>query len=387
MSSPPDLLNFGHSSAPNFRFYIHHPPPPYPLHSLPLYVCPSRPARARRRRVGSVSWRDSHRDDGHHQPPQATMGTAVNQTSMARLISLNSIDDWCIFAPPDAGVTIGESEAFEVAWCTQARNNARVIPDGVITGASFIKTDFYVELKAYGDFTKINLQAQDFGGELDPHGATGEGNPVGGNVTTNAVDGKDQSYEEWMSFISYNQVCFRICTNANATWSAGVMCEHKLDEMGCNFVMPGNYNFNGTFESCDGEVAYPPGVYITAIEGSSTGYSTFAQFFTGVLTQDGSAVSYTVGTTVTPSTVQMTPTSSNCKTTGSISNGVAIATNSAGSVSVVGTAASHTGSATGSTGSSSSGGSNDALSLKSYFHDGVTLVALIAGAAAIVVLH
>lgn len=24
------------------------------------------------------------------------------------------------------------------------------------------------------------------------------------------------------------------------------MCEHKLDEMGCNFVMPGNYDFNGT---------------------------------------------------------------------------------------------------------------------------------------------
>ncbi len=143
------------------------------------------------------------------------------------------------------------------------------------------------------------------------------------------------------------------------------MCEHKLDEMGCNFVMPGNYDFNGTFESCDGEVACmlysglsiyissvlmlikdPPGVYITSIEGSSTGYSTFAQFFTGVLTQDGSAVSYTVGTTVTPSTVQMTPTSSNCKTTGSISNGIALATNSAGSVSVVGTAASHTGTCT-----------------------------------------
>ncbi|KAF8918817.1 hypothetical protein CPB85DRAFT_1249171, partial [Mucidula mucida] len=165
---------------------------------------------------------------GTTNPPQATMGTAVNQTSMARLISLNSVDDWCIFAPPDAGVTIGESEAFEVAWCTQARNNARVIPDGVVTGASFIKTDFYVELKAYGDFTKLNLQDQDFG---------------------------DQSFEEWMSFISYNQVCFRICTNANDTWSAGVMCEHKLDEMGCNFVMPGNYDFNGTFESCDGEVA------------------------------------------------------------------------------------------------------------------------------------
>lgn len=59
-------------------------------------------------------------------------------------------------------------------------------------------TDFYVELKAYGDFTKLNLQASDFGGELDPHGATGEGNPVGGNVTSNAVTGDDVNFEEWM---------------------------------------------------------------------------------------------------------------------------------------------------------------------------------------------
>ncbi len=31
-------------------------------------------------------------------------------------------------------------QAIEVAWCTKARNNARVIPDGVITGVSFLKT-------------------------------------------------------------------------------------------------------------------------------------------------------------------------------------------------------------------------------------------------------
>ncbi|KIY69340.1 hypothetical protein CYLTODRAFT_372950 [Cylindrobasidium torrendii FP15055 ss-10] len=332
---------------------------------------------------------------GPNNPPKPTLGTDVNQTSMARLISLNSVDDWCIFAPPEEGVTIGESEAFEVAWCTKQRNNARVIPDGTITGASFIKTDFYVELKAYGDFTKLNLQASDFGGELDPHGATGEGNPVGGNVTSNAVTGDDVNFEEWMSFISYNQVCFRICTNANDTWDAAIMCEHKLDEMGCNFVMPGNYDFNGTFESCEGEVAYPPGVYITAIEGSSTGYSTFAQFFTGTITEGGSAVPYTVGTTVTPSSVQMTPSSSNCKTTKTISNGISLSTGADGSVSASGgAAATQTGdsssgasSSSGSSGSSSSdGGSDGALSLTSYFHEGVTVAALIAGGAAVVLL-
>jgi hypothetical protein len=78
---------------------------------------------------------------GSTNPPQATAPTAVNQTSMARLLSANSVseynstfslflrsdtrstdlsilppDDFCIFAPPEAGVTIGDSEAYEVAW-------------------------------------------------------------------------------------------------------------------------------------------------------------------------------------------------------------------------------------------------------------------------------
>lgn len=48
-----------------------------------------------------------------------------------------------------------------------------------------------------GDLTKLNIQQGDQGGELDPHGATGDGNPVGGNVTTNAT-GSDVHYEEWM---------------------------------------------------------------------------------------------------------------------------------------------------------------------------------------------
>lgn len=52
---------------------------------------------------------------------------------------------------------------------------------------------------AFGDFTKLNIQDGDYGGELDPHGPSGDGNPVGGNVTSNVVDGTtDVNYEEWM---------------------------------------------------------------------------------------------------------------------------------------------------------------------------------------------
>ena len=103
--------------------------------------------------------------------------------------------------------------------------------------------------------------------ELDPHGAYGDGNPIGGNVTSN-ITGSDQHFAEWMVcpcylslhtwasdlksppssqlYIDYNQFCLRVCTNANSTYSAEHMCWHELDEMGCQFVMPGNYNVNGT---------------------------------------------------------------------------------------------------------------------------------------------
>lgn len=74
-------------------------------------------------------------------------------------------------------------QTFEVAWCTQQRNNARVIPDGTLTGVSFLKTgqyitnyqqlfinmgyrylDAYVQIYGYGDFTKLNIPNGDFGG-------------------------------------------------------------------------------------------------------------------------------------------------------------------------------------------------------------------------------
>ncbi|KAF8968454.1 immunoreactive manno protein MP88 [Flammula alnicola] len=181
---------------------------------------------------------------GPTNPPQPTLGTAINQTSMARLLSLNSIDDFCLFAPPTLQ-NISDSETIEVAWCTQQRNNARLIPDGTISGVSFLKTDMYIQLLGFGDLTKLNIPAGDFGGELDPHGAFGSGNPIGGNVTSN-ITGADENFAEWMLYIDDNQFCIRVCTNANSTYSAANMCWHELDEMGCEFVMPGNYNVNGT---------------------------------------------------------------------------------------------------------------------------------------------
>ncbi|KAG6852838.1 hypothetical protein C0991_008677 [Blastosporella zonata] len=336
---------------------------------------------------------------GVTNPPEPTMGTAINQTSMSRLISANTIEDFCIFAPP-ALANISDSETIEVAWCTQQRNDARLIPDGTLTGVSFLQTDNYLQILGYGDFTQLNIPFGDWGGELDPHGAYGSGNPIGGNVTSN-ISGADEPYAEWMLYIDYDQFCFRVCTAANSTYSAAAMCWHELDEMGCEYVMPGNYNFNGTFETCEADVAYPPGWYPTATVDGTTLFSTFAQYFTGV-NPDGSG--YTVGTTVTPAAPYMTPSSSNCVTTATVSNGVDLAllgissTTAAASGSGSGATASvakatgtagSTGSTgtTGSAGSTTSGTSSNGASQSSQIYPVVTFISVLSGLAAVLFLH
>ncbi|KAJ7816438.1 immunoreactive manno protein MP88 [Mycena olivaceomarginata] len=146
-----------------------------------------------------ASARAAYPTGGTTNPPAPTMLTTINQKSMVRLLSINSIDNFCLFAPPTGPSNIADTETEEVAWCTLPRNNTRVIRDGVITGVSF---------------TKLTVAAGNAGGELDPHGAEGTGNPVGGN---------------WMLYMSADQFCLRACYNANATYSAAAMCGHKLD--------------------------------------------------------------------------------------------------------------------------------------------------------------
>jgi len=282
---------------------------------------------------------------GVTNPAEPSLGTSVNQTSYARLLSVNSVDDFCIFAPPVPNSVIGETETEEVAWCVQPRNDARVIPDGTLQAVHFVKTPLYVQVMGWGDFTKLNIQTGDQGGELDPHGATGLGNPIGGNVTSN-VTGTDVHYEEWMNYMSYTQFCIRVCTSENSTYSAALECQHTLDEMGCEWVMPGDYSQTG-FTSCDADSAFPPGIYPQA-NGST---STFAQRYTGSYTgADGATSLFTVGETVTPQTPYSTPASSNCVTYSSVGNGIASLSVTAGNVT-----ASTTAGASGASNGASSG--------------------------------
>lgn len=208
---------------------------------------------------------------------------------------------------------------------------------------------------ANGDFTKINLMPGDQGGELDPHGATGLGNPVGGNVTSN-ITGSDVFYEEWMNYISYQQMCIRICIAGSAEAPTKLVCQHTLDEMGCNFVMPGSYTDN-VFETCEADAAYPPGLYPQG-DGST---STFQQYYSSVYTDTANGKMYTFVNgspdQTTPTAAYSIPSSSSCATVSTISNGIASLVSSSSTSMATSASASK-----GSSGSSSGTGSNAAAS-------------------------
>lgn len=99
--------------------------------------------------------------NGRTNPPEpflAAVGSLVNQTSDSRLVTLNSVDDFCLFGPPEPGPdsTISNIEATAVAYCTQARNGARLIPDGIIHSAHFIRTPMYVQIQ--GEYLLLPYQ-------------------------------------------------------------------------------------------------------------------------------------------------------------------------------------------------------------------------------------
>ncbi|GLB45547.1 putative macrofage activating glycoprotein [Lyophyllum shimeji] len=188
--------------------------------------------------------------------------TTEGQNSLCQTAFLNSIDDFCLWAPIDPNSLVGNVEGEMVAWCTKPGHGARTIPAGALTGVQFMKTKDYVQVVGFIDQTKVNLAGDDFGGEMDPHGADLRGNPLGGLVYSNAFGTNKNNFEqviEWHNFIGSNFFCFKACDPAGP--NAAHFCEHIYDRIGCAYNAPNNAQ-NGTFESCLGEDQDFPGVYV-----------------------------------------------------------------------------------------------------------------------------
>ena len=81
------------------------------------------------------------------------------------------LTDFCLWGPPEPNSVVGDTEGEAVAYCTKPEHGTRLIPRGALQGVQFMKTPDYVQVVGFIDQTQINMQVDDWGGEMDPHGA------------------------------------------------------------------------------------------------------------------------------------------------------------------------------------------------------------------------
>lgn len=194
-------------------------------------------------------------------------GTFDSPTAKCQTLRINTLNDFCLWAPKSKMV-VGAAERDVVSWCTKPGHGSRLIPKGALTGVHMLRTPHYVQITGTGDFTKMNIPSGDDGGELDPHGADGLGNPIGGIVIAN-INRQNIQIKEWTQFISDNEFCIRACLPGK---DAARYCEHIYDTMGCYWNLPGSYA-KGSFDTCKAnDVAMPMGEYKLANGQNSTWY-------------------------------------------------------------------------------------------------------------------
>ncbi|THH00280.1 hypothetical protein EW145_g7111 [Phellinidium pouzarii] len=325
-------------------------------------------------------------DQGGERGPQfgynLCNSTTENQQSLCQTAFLNNIADFCMWSSSETNDTVGESEAREVAWCTQPGHGTRVIPPGAITGAQWLYAKNYVQVVGFIDQTKVGLNADDEGGELDPHGDDEQGNPIGGLFLTNGFGQSSSSFQsfvssgnvtttnttytqviEWIDFIGGGMFCMKLCNPSDP--DDVNLCQHIYDEVGCTYNAVADYpNINGTFEVCDSDDMADPGIFTT--NGQLT---TWHQPFSGTF-----SVPYQTSSLA----------SSNCVTYSSEQLFAAAATDSAvatitGSASVTGSGSGAHGSATGSgsgSGSGSTSGAQSGAAARSYESNALPYIAV-----------
>ncbi|KAB5593321.1 hypothetical protein CTheo_3239 [Ceratobasidium theobromae] len=190
--------------------------------------------------------------------------TTESQTSLCQTAMINSLDDFCLWGPPEPNSLIGNTEGEAVAWCTKLGRGTRLIPAGALTGVQFMRTRSYIQVTGHIKQDLINIAANDDGGEMDPHGADQRGNPLGGLIFSNAFPsngGNNNTFQqvvEWHNFMGANLFCLKACDPADP--DDDKYCEHIFDRIGCTYNAPAAYK-DGVFESCEGENQDFPGIY------------------------------------------------------------------------------------------------------------------------------
>jgi len=216
-----------------------------------------------------------------------------------------------------------------------------------------MQTPDYLQVTGKINQSMINILHGDTGGEEDPHGADGRGNPLGSLIFSNGFpsnNGNNGTYQqviEWHNFLGGEMFCIKVCDPAGP--HAADFCQHIYDRIGCQYNAPAAYQ-DGVFEKCKGDNQDFPGVY-TGSDGQVTTYSQPPESLGAI-----QSIPYTA----------RVPASSECQTFSS-QDLYAAANTASPSASASGTrasAASGSGSKTGSGASASSTGSpNGALGM------------------------
>ncbi|KAJ7479219.1 hypothetical protein FB451DRAFT_1031992, partial [Mycena latifolia] len=187
----------------------------------------------------------------------------ASATADCQTLVVNNASDFCIWGSPDPNGSIGDVEAKVVSYCTNPEWGGRPIPAGGIHGIQFMRTSAYIQIVGFIDNTALGLSSADFGGELDPHGADLQGNPLGGVVysldTNFSPDGGKTpgQVHNWNLFVGSGIFCFKACFNSITSPD---YCENRYDLVGCDYNMP-NALANGTFLDCEGDLQTPVGTF------------------------------------------------------------------------------------------------------------------------------
>ncbi|KAK7018182.1 macrophage activating glycoprotein [Favolaschia claudopus] len=188
----------------------------------------------------------------------------ASATANCQTLVFNNASDFCLWGSPDPNGSIGDVEAKVVTYCTNPQWGGRPIPDGAIHGLQFMRTSAYIQIVGFIDNSALSLASTETGGELDPHGADLQGNPLGGVVYSLDEAFRDGSepgqVHNWNLFVGSSVFCLKACFN-NVT--SPDYCENRYDLVGCNFNMP-NAAPNGTFQACEGDLQTPVGTYVSA---------------------------------------------------------------------------------------------------------------------------
>jgi hypothetical protein len=187
--------------------------------------------------------------------------TTLGPDSNCQTLIFNGPDDFCLWGSPTADGSIGDVEAKVVAYCTKPYHGTRLISAGAITGLQWTKTPGYIQAVGFINNTGIGLDPTDEGGELDPHGADLQGNPLGGVVFSNGTTDSDGTtmvqVHNWNTFVGGGQFCFKACYNSITNPD---YCLNIYDLIGCDYNMPSAAT-DGEFTVCDGDVQEVVGVY------------------------------------------------------------------------------------------------------------------------------